>query len=162
MRITAVFESDFFVQRNGHSLWCLAHVGNLFAHPASNHAVVMRRDTKGLGSKSLAQSGRGATAVGFHICNEVGELTRRCDHSDKGVILGSSANHSGATDVNVFDTNIERLPGPRDGFEGVEVGDLMGFRLVVNVFGLRGADAAHQQVCWNDAVVAHGFHMCGG
>lgn len=129
MRIAAIFERDLFVQRNGHTLWRLARDGNMFTHPAGNHAVIMRRDAKGLCGKSLAQSMRRATAVGFHICNEVRQLARRCDDGDKGVILGSSANHGGAADVNVFNTNIERLAGPRDGFERVKVGHLKGFRL---------------------------------
>ena len=121
MRIAAIFERNFFVQRNGHAFGCVTRVGNLLAHPARNHAVVVRGDTKGLGCKSFAQSEGRAAAVGLHVGNQVRKLSRRRDDGDKGVVLGSRAYHGGATDVNVFNTNIEGLVTSRDGFEGVEV-----------------------------------------
>ena len=102
----------------------LAHAGNLLRHPARDHAVVVGGREKSFSCESFAQRERRASAIGFHISNEVRELARRRDDGDESVVLGSGADHGGPTDVNVFYTNVERLAASRHRFEGVEVGHL--------------------------------------
>ncbi len=124
VRVAAVLERDFFVQWNRRALGRFVHAGDLLRHPARDHAVVVRGNSKSFGSESFAQSERSTAAVGFHISQKVGELTGRRDHSDKCVVLGRGTNHGGAPNVDIFNTNIKRLSTSNSGFEGVEIGDL--------------------------------------